>query len=147
MKIDIDDIGLTIAKYNVDKTTADKIIADLAKQAEDNKAPKQPKTKSCFFLVKPKNQADGKDVGVYLFKSKISYDLKNIEDSIGKVRVEYNNSKKAKKFPANTAIDTIELAKSKNWKNEDLQVLCREPLVIIEIENQNGVPTNSVNNP
>lgn len=134
MKIDLEQLEFTLAQHDVEMDKRLAIIKDLEQSIEEEKAEKaaagKKRGKSSYVLIQP-----GTDKQLlYALKVKKDLDLTTLSNKLLAVRASYNNSKKGQKTPAKSHIDTIELAKGKDFKGEELTLINKEALVIVELK-------------
>lgn len=129
-KINLEDVITVLRQYEVEEHKRQEIIKTLEAAIEEEKLEKAvtPRKKSFFFAVAP----DGTSSSQYLFKAQEDFDLKKIDEIIGKVKMVYNSTKKGIKTPARTTAQVIEFAKKKFWKEHKLQIIKNEPLLVIQ---------------
>lgn len=133
MKVTLEQLEMTLAQHDVDMPKRLAILNDLEKSIQEEKENKEPRKnkKATIVLVQP-----GADILYYPLKVKSDFDLAQLEQSLLNVRVAFNNTKKGQKDPARSHVETFELAKAKQYKEEGLQLLSKEPLVIVEMKDK-----------
>lgn len=134
MKIDLEQLEFTLAQHDVEMDKRLAILKDLEQSIEEEKAEKaaagKKRGKAAYVLIQP-----GADKQLlYAVKVKKDLDLTLLGNKLLAVRASYNNSKKGQKMPAKSHVDTITLAKGKDFKSEELGLVSKEPLVIIELK-------------
>lgn len=129
MKVTLEQVDMTLTEREVPVETRTAILNDLEKALKEEKENKEPtkRKKGNFILVQP-----GEDKLYYLLKVKAEFNITTLGQSLLNVRAAYNDSKKGKKVPAQSHVDCFELAKAKDFKGEGLQLLSKEPIIIVE---------------
>lgn len=131
MKVNIETVS-QVVNNNLDKEVAKKVLNEIQKAAEADKAEKVPRQKTKRLAVQLEDPSQ-----VYIIKAKEDFDDKTLIDILTtKVAVDFNTSKKGAKHPVTNLGQVFEYAANKFFKAYNLSLETKEPLDIIQSPNK-----------
>lgn len=139
MKIDKDIVEQVLCDY-VDLATRVKILNDIEREAEENKEPKEPKTRNQFVIVALTDQEGIEEIPMYITQLPLEDDHNTIPDIVMRASREFNDTPKGRKLPVETVGDAMESVTRKFFKERGLVVKTKEPVIVVKTKNQIDFP-------
>jgi hypothetical protein len=135
MKVDIDNVELLLKEKGVPEKQTQEIISQLQAIVEEEKALKEPKTKSKnqFFGIATGDTIN--DSPVFIVQAKEEMQHTEILPKITDAVKEYNQGKKGQKTPIKTIGEAFEHCTKKFFTSRGINPKTKEPIIIVQTTN------------
>lgn len=144
--MNIDDVKQVLSKQQLPQTTVQLIIADLKQQEalkkEERAAEAGHKSKNQFVVIlnDPKNELAGKDFSAYVVQIPEDQPIDSTLQKIYTSAYDHNaGTRSGRKNPIRTVSEALEFVKRKFFKQNNLLVKTKEPVLVIKTDGQ--IPT------
>lgn len=139
MKADLEIIEAVLRKHSIDTTDIDKIRADIVREVEDNKTPREKAPKKDFVIIlSDPNGSIPKDVEFtgWVVQIDPTKGIKEVPDLIKKAVMSFNDTPKGQKMKLESIGDLFENATGKAFSENGLMRKHRDPAYVILTDNQ-----------
>jgi hypothetical protein len=138
-KIDVNKVAEIIKKNDVDPKVLRQIVEEmnLLTQAEATED-KEPGVKKQFVILisDPEGKIPPDDFAGWVLQIPESESVATIQDRIYKAAYEYNTTKKGRLYPANTTGEALEGIPAKHFKEANLWVKTKTPVLMLRTNNE-----------
>ena len=138
-KIDVNRVAEILKKNQVDPKLLRQIIEDMnvltQAEAEEEKPP--PVKKQFAILISdPDGDLPDKDFTGWVLQLPEDESPATVQDRINRAAYDYNASKKGRLYPAKTVGEAIENVPAKHFKEVDLWVKNKNPVLMLKTDNE-----------
>lgn len=138
-KIDVNRVAEILKKNQVEPKLLRQIIEDMnvltQVEAEDDKPP--PVKKQFAILISdPDGDLPEKDFTGWVLQLPEDESPATVQDRINRAAYDYNASKKGRLYPAKTVGEAIENVPAKHFKEVDLWVKHKNPVIMLKTDNE-----------
>ena len=138
-KIDVNKVAEILKKNQVDPTLLRQIVEDMntltQAEAEDEKPP-AVKKQFAILISDPKGDLPDKDFTGWILQMPEDESPATLTDRIFRAAYEYNATKKGRLYPAKTVGEALEYVPAKNFKETDIWVKTKNPVLMLKTDNE-----------
>lgn len=136
MKVSIEDVNKSLNSHEIDAVTRNKILSDLEQAINAAREEKTPKQKNQFVMIvsDPEGEIKKDYVGWVVQMPEEDSPALAVERII-KGAYEYNQSKRGQKKPVKSIGEAIEAVTRKYFKEENVSIKTKEPILLIKTNN------------
>lgn len=137
MKVDLDTVESVLADHIPDTSNRLKIVQDIEKYLEEQKANREPrkKTKNQLIAVAVTDNEEIVETPLYVVQVPEDFDHNTLVPQIIEAAKDFNNSKKGRKNPVSNVGETFESVTRKLFKERGLDVKTKEPVIVVQTVN------------
>ena len=141
MKIDIDMVGACAQAVNIDQSKIDDLLYKLQeeqtqKDAEKEKPEKVKKNFLCIVCDPNGDMADIRDYSAWVVQIPEDDDPEEVLSKIHEAAQEFNCTKKGRKHPVKSVVETCECVSSKYFTSKNVWLKTKYPVQIITSDNK-----------
>lgn len=139
-KIDVNKAAEIMKKNHLDPEVLRRIVEEmnLAVQPDPGEGEEAPKTKKqfCILLSDPHGKLPAVDFVGWVLQIPEEESPASVHDRLNKAAYDYNASKKGRLYPAKTVGDALEAVPAKFFKEAELWVRTKEPVLVLKTDNE-----------
>lgn len=145
-KIEINVVAAALKKHALAPDVMRKILEDLNLEAQPEpgeEAAPAVKKQLCVMVSDPDGIMPKRDLVAWVLQIPDTESVATTEDRVRRAAYDYNASKKGRLFPVKTVGETLENVPAKYFKEADLWVKTKTPVLVLKTNNEIPKDTSS----
>ncbi|HZZ18917.1 MAG TPA: hypothetical protein VFE25_06085 [Opitutaceae bacterium] len=138
-KIDVNKVAEILKKNHIDPTVLRRVVEEmnLAVQPDPGEGDQVPPVKKQFVILisDPNGKMPKADLVGWILQIPENESPASVEERLLKGAYDYNASKKGRLYPAKTVGDAMEAVPAKFFKEVELWVKTKEPVIVLKTDN------------
>ena len=139
-KVEIDLVAEVMQSQHLDPATQKRVIEELLSRlnaAEDGEEkPPAEKKQWCVLLSDPEGKLAADDFVAWVLQIPESESPATVKDRIYRAAYEFNTTKRGRLMPVKKVGEALEGIPAKHFKDQDIFVKTKEPVIVIVTDNQ-----------
>ena len=139
-KIDVNKVAEILKKNHIDPAVLRRVVEEmnLAVQPDPGEGDQAPPVKKQYVILvsDPNGKMPKTDLVGWVLQIPENESPASVEERLLKGTYDYNASKKGRLYPAKTVGDAVENVPGKFFKEVDLWVKTKEPVIVLKTDNE-----------